>query len=59
MSIYVIKNFLFSQYRKLVTKESDILPPFFEPCSSCVEVDFFLRKEDDFWKTKTPIKGKF
>ena len=44
--IYGVKTyFLFVQYRKIVTKESEMLHPFFEPCSSCVDVDFFFQKQ--------------
>ena len=49
-SFLVNPCFLFLQYRKSVLKKTQILPPFFEPCSSCVAVDSFFQKKDDFWK---------
>ena len=33
--------------------------PLFEPCSSCVAVDSFFQKKNDFWKKHTPPKGHF
>ena len=53
LSFLVKPCFLFSQYRKSVLKKTQIFGPLFEPCSSCVAVDFFPKKHD-FWKTETP-----
>ena len=58
-SFLVKTYFLFLQYRKSVLKKTQILPPFFEPCSSCVAVDSFLSAEkNDFWK-KESFLGHF
>ena len=53
-SFLVKPYFLFFQYRKSVLKKTQILGPNFEPCSSCVAVDF-SRKKTISGKTR-PLK---
>ena len=47
--------FLFSQYRKSVLKKTQIFGANFEPCSSCVDVDFFSEKRRSL-ENKDPHK---
>ena len=54
LTCFVKPYFLFLQYRKSVLKKTQIFGPLFEPCSSCVAVDFFFQKKDDFWRKETP-----
>ena len=43
-SFWVKPYFLFLQYGKRVLKKTQIFGPNFEPCSSCVDVDFSRKK---------------
>ena len=57
-SFLVKPYFLFLQYRKSVLKKTQIFGPLFEPCSSCVAVDFFSEKRR-FLENRDPPKGTF
>ena len=48
--------FLFFQYRKSVLKKTQIFGPLFEPCSSCVAVDFFPEKQKTISGKQRPPK---
>ena len=56
MFMFLVKPcFLLLQYRKSVLKKTQIFGPNFEPCSSCVAVDFFFRKTTMSGKAR-PLK---
>ena len=58
-SFSVKPYFLFLQYRKSVLKKTQIFGPFFEPCCSCVAVDYFFREDTISGKQRPPTRVIF